>query len=215
MTIRVLVVEDNDLIRAGLVTVLGSDPEIEVVGQATAGPDAVRLARHHKPDLVLMDIEMPGGDGISATTELTRDGTGPRVLILTMFDLDEYVAEGLRAGASGFLIKTTPPDELLEAVKACAAGQMTIGPTVIDRLVASYIRRPAPGIPPAFDELTAREAEVLRAIARGLSNAEIARELWMAETTAKTHVQRILAKLGVRDRVQAVVLAHRHGFVDT
>jgi DNA-binding NarL/FixJ family response regulator len=215
MTIRVLVAEDNDLIRAGLVTVLGSDPEIEVVGQATAGPDAVRLARHRKPDLVLMDIEMPGGDGISATTELTRDGTGPRVLILTMFDLDEYVAEALRAGASGFLIKTTPPDELLEAVKACAAGQTTIGPTVIDRLVASYIRRPAPGTPPAFDELTAREAEVLRALARGLSNAEIARELWMADTTVKTHVQRILAKLNVRDRVQAVVLAHRHGFVDT
>jgi DNA-binding NarL/FixJ family response regulator len=214
MTIRVLVVEDNDLIRAGLVTVLASDPEIEVVGQATAGPDGARLARHRSPDLVLMDVEMPGGDGIAATAEITRDGSGPRVLILTMFDLDEYVAEGLRAGASGFLIKTTPPDELLSAVKACAAGQTTIGPTVLDRLVASFVRRPATGRHPGLGELTQREAEVLRAMARGLSNAEIARELWMAETTVKTHVQRILAKLGVRDRVQAVILAHRHGFVD-
>jgi DNA-binding NarL/FixJ family response regulator len=214
MTIRVLVVEDNDLIRAGLVTVLASDPEIDVIGQATTGPDGVRLSRHRSPDLVLMDVEMPGGDGITATAEITRDPTGPRVLILTMFDLDEYVAEGLRAGASGFLIKTTPPDELLGAVKACAAGQTTIGPTVLDRLVASFVQRPAPGSHPGFDELTHREAEVLRAMTRGLSNAEIARELWMAETTVKKHVQRILSKLGVRDRVQAVVLAHRQGFAD-
>ena len=212
--IRVLVVEDNDLIRAGLVTVLGSDPEIEVVGQATAGPEGVRLARLRTPDLVLMDVEMPGGDGITATAELTRKGTGPRVLILTMFDLDEYVAEGLRAGASGFLIKTTPPDELVAAIKACAAGQTTIGATVVDRLMASFVQRPSAGSHPGLDELTPRESEVLRAMARGLSNAEIAQELWMAETTVKTHVQRILSKLGVRDRVQAVVLAHRHGFVD-
>ena len=214
MTVRVLVVEDNDLIRAGLVTVLSSDPEIEVVGQTTAGPDGVRLARLRAPDLVLMDVEMPGGDGISATAEITRDASGPRVLILTMFDLDEYVAEGLRAGASGFLIKTTPPDELLAAVKACAAGQTTIGPSVLDRLVASFVRRPQTTRHPGLDELTDREGEVLRAMARGLSNAEIARELSMAETTVKTHVQRILSKLGVRDRVQAVVLAHSHGFVD-
>lgn len=214
MTIRVLVVEDNDLIRAGLVTVLESDPDIEVIGQATTGPDGVRLARHRSPDLVLMDIEMPGGDGIAATAELTREATGPRVLILTMFDLEEYIADGLRAGASGFLIKTTPPDELLAAVKACAAGQTTIGPPVLDRLVASFVRRPAPAGPTGLNELTEREAEVLRAMARGLSNAEIARELLMAEATVKTHVQRILAKLAVRDRVQAVVLAHRHGFAD-
>lgn len=213
MTLRVLVVDDNELIRTGLVTVLTSDPGIEVVGQATSGLDAVRLARHRAPDVVLMDIEMPGGDGITATAELTR-GNGPRVLILTMFDLDEYVIEGLRAGASGFLIKTTPPDELLDAVKACAAGQTTIGPTVIDRLVADLVHRPRSADSPRFDELTAREAEVLRALARGLSNAEIARELWLAEATVKTHVQRILAKLDVRDRVQAVVLAYRTGFVD-
>jgi DNA-binding NarL/FixJ family response regulator len=214
VTIRVLVVEDNDLIRAGLVTVLASDQEIEIVGQATTGPDGVRLARHRSPDLVLMDVEMPGGDGITATAELTREATAPRVLILTMFDLDEYIAEGLRAGASGFLIKTTPPDELLDAVKACAAGQTTIGPTVVDRLVASFVRQPRPASNPRFEELTAREAEVLRAMARGLSNAEIARELWLAEATVKTHVQRILSKLDVRDRLQAVVLAQRHGFVD-
>jgi DNA-binding NarL/FixJ family response regulator len=214
MTIRVLLADDNDLIRAGLATVLASDPDIEVVGQATTGPDAVRLAHHRSPDLVLMDVEMPGGDGIAATAEITREGTGPRVLILTMFDLDEYIAEGLRAGASGFLIKTTPPDELLAAVKACAAGQTTIGPTVVDRLVASFVRRPVAGAHRGLEELTAREGEVLRAMARGLSNAEIGGELYMAESTVKTHVQSILAKLGVRDRVQAVVLAHRHGFAD-
>jgi DNA-binding NarL/FixJ family response regulator len=210
--IRVLVVDDNDLIRTGLVTVLSSDPDLEVVGAAGSGPDGVRLARRLAPDLVLMDVEMPGGDGIAATAALTGTPGGTRVLILTMFDLDEYVLEGLRAGASGFLIKTTPAADLLRAVKACAAGETTVGPTVMERLLAGYLRAPAPAPHPALDRLTAREAEVLRAMARGLSNAEIARELWMAEVTVKTHVAHVLAKLEVRDRVQAVVLAHRHGF---
>lgn len=209
--VRVVVVDDNELIRTGLAAVLSSDPGIEVVGQAGSGPDGVRVARQTAPDLVLMDVEMPGGDGIAATATLTRSPHGPRVLILTMFDLDEYVLEGLRAGASGFLIKTTPPAALLHAVKACAAGETTVGPTVMERLLAGYLRTPPATSYPAFQRLTDRETEVLRAMARGLSNAEIARELWMAEATVKTHVARVLAKLGVRDRVQAVVVAHRHG----
>ena len=208
---RVVVVDDNELIRTGLAAVLASDPDIEVVGQAGSGPEGVDVARRTAPDLVLMDVEMPGGDGIAATAALTRSPHGPRVLILTMFDLDEYVLEGLRAGASGFLIKTTPPAALLQAVKACAAGETRVGPTVMERLVAGYLRTPPATSSPAFARLTDRETEVLRAMARGLSNAEIARELWMAEATVKTHVARILAKLDVRDRVQAVVLAHRHG----
>lgn len=215
MSLRVLVVDDNELIRAGLVTVLASDPDIDVVGEASSGPDAVRLSRHTSPDLVLMDVEMPGGDGITATAAILAEPHAPRVLILTMFDLDEYVVEGLRAGASGFLIKTTPPEALLRAVKACADGETTVSPTVMERLVSSYVRQPQPTASTALKRLTERETEVLRAMARGLSNAEIGKELWMAETTVKTHVSRILAKLEVRDRVQAVVIAHRHGLVSS
>ncbi|HSK56124.1 MAG TPA: response regulator transcription factor [Jiangellales bacterium] len=211
MAVRVLVVDDNELIRTGLVTVLTSDPDIVVVGEADSGPDGVRLARETAPDLVLMDVEMPGGDGITATAAIVAEPGAPRVLILTMFDLDEYVSEGLRAGASGFLIKTTPPTALLRAVRACAEGQTAVGPTVMDRLVSAYVRRSPPAAYAPFERLTDRETDVLRAMARGLSNAEIGRELWMAETTVKTHVARILGKLDVRDRVQAVVLAHKHG----
>jgi DNA-binding NarL/FixJ family response regulator len=213
MAVRVVVVDDNALLRAGLVTVLGSDPDLEVVGEAGSGPEGVAVVRSARPDLVLMDVEMPGGDGITATAQVLREPSPPRVLILTMFDLDEYVVEGLRAGASGFLIKTTPPADLLRAVKACAAGDVTLGPTVVDRLVSSYTRRPDPKGHPGLARLTDRETEVLQAMARGLSNAEIGAELYMAETTVKTHVARVLAKLEVRDRVQAVVLAHRHGVV--
>jgi DNA-binding NarL/FixJ family response regulator len=211
VAVRVVVVDDNELLRAGLVTVLGSDPGLEVVGEAASGPDGAAVARRTRPDLVLMDVEMPGGDGITATAFLRREPSPPRVLILTMFDLDEYVVEGLRAGASGFLIKTTPPADLLRAVKACAAGDVTLGPTVAERLVDSYTRRPDPARHPGLARLTERETDVLRAMARGLSNAEIAAELYLGETTVKTHVARVLAKLDVRDRVQAVVLAHRHG----
>lgn len=211
---RVLVVDDNALIRTGLVTVIDSDPELEVVGQASSGPEGVSLSRRERPDVVLMDIEMPGGDGISATAAIAAGTAGPRVLVLTMFDLDEYVVEALRAGASGFLIKTTPPAELIAAVKACAAGQTTVGPTVMSRLVGTYVQQSTPDSHAGLARLTERETEVLLAMSRGLSNAEIGRELWMAETTVKTHVARILAKLQVRDRVQAVVLAHRHGLAD-
>lgn len=213
MTIRVLVVDDNELIRAGLVTVLGTDPELEVVGEAGSGPEGVRLAREVRPDVVLMDVEMAGGDGITATAALSAQAQPPRVLILTMFDLDEYVLEGLRAGASGFLIKTTPPRELIAAVKSCAAGETALGPTVTARLVDSFVQHAPPQGGSIFERLTERETEVLRAMSRGLSNAEIGGDLWMAETTVKTHVARVLAKLEVRDRVQAVVLAHRHGLV--
>jgi DNA-binding NarL/FixJ family response regulator len=210
MTVRVVVVDDNDLLRAGLVTVLTSDPGIEVVGEATDGPTAVGLCRRTRPDVVLMDVEMPGGDGLAATEALRSQVPEVRVLILTMFDLDEYVADALRAGAAGFLLKTTPPRELVAAVRTCAAGETPLGPSVIARLVDSYVSRPREPVA-ELAELTERELDVLRAMARGMSNSEIGRELYLAETTVKTHVARILAKLGVRDRVQAVVIAHRSG----
>ncbi len=210
MTIRVLVVDDHELLRAGLVTVLASDPAIEVVAQAPDGPTAVSLAMDLRPDVVLMDVEMPGGDGITAIAQLRERAPSVRCLVLTMFDLDDYVVEALRAGAAGFLLKTTEPAVLTASVRSCAAGETTLGPSVIARLVDSYVAHPS--IPaPGLDQLTQRELDVLRSMAKGLSNAEIADELFLAETTVKTHVARILAKLGVRDRVQAVVLAHRSG----
>jgi DNA-binding NarL/FixJ family response regulator len=211
VTLRVVVVDDNELLRAGLATVLSSDETVTVVGEAADGVAALDVVRRVHPDVVLMDVEMPGGDGITATRWLRERCPDVRVLILTMFDLDEYVLEGLRAGAAGFLLKTTPPRELVAAVKECAAGETTLGPSVLERLVDSYVRRPEPVVVPGLDELTGRELEVLRAMADGLSNAEIAQRLYLAETTVKTHVARILTKLGVRDRVQAVVLAHRGG----
>ena len=210
MTIRVLVVDDHELLRAGLVTVLASDPAIEVVAQAPDGPTAVSLAMDLRPDVVLMDVEMPGGDGITAIAQLRERAPSVRCLVLTMFDLDDYVVEALRAGAAGFLLKTTDPAVLTASVRSCAAGETTLGPSVIARLVDSYVAHPSI-LAPGLDQLTQRELDVLRSMAKGLSNAEIADELFLAETTVKTHVARILAKLGVRDRVQAVVLAHRSG----
>lgn len=210
MTVRVVVVDDNQLLRAGLVTVLGSDEEVNVIGEAADGPAGVRLALEQRPDVVLMDVEMPGGDGISATKQLGREAPSVRVLILTMFDLDDYVLEALRAGASGFLLKTTEPRALIDAVKACASGETRLGPSVIARLVDTYVSRPAV-VAPGLADLTDRELDVLRSMAKGLSNSEIAGELYLAETTVKTHVARILTKLGVRDRLQAVVVAHRSG----
>jgi DNA-binding NarL/FixJ family response regulator len=212
MTIRVVVVDDNELLRAGLLTVLGSDPEINVVGEAGSGPAGVREALARQPDLVLMDVEMPGGDGITATRQILDAAPQIRVLILTMFDLDDYVVTALRAGASGFLLKTTEPQTLIRAVKEAASGNTTLSPTVLARLVDSYVAQNAPTpTVPGLADLTSREFDVLRSMARGLSNAEIAAELFLAETTVKTHVARVLAKLGVRDRVQAVVLAHQAG----
>lgn len=198
MTVRVVVVDDNELLRAGLVTVLTSDPAIAVVGEAGDGPGGVLACRLHQPDLVLMDVEMPGGDGISATRRIVTDLPRTRVLILTMFDLDDYVTEALRAGASGFLLKTTPPASLIAAVHQCAAGETTLGPTVMERLIDTFVGNDAVPAPPGAAMLTQRERDVLRCLADGGSNAEIAAELFLAETTVKTHVARILAKLGVR-----------------
>jgi DNA-binding NarL/FixJ family response regulator len=213
--VRVLVADDHDLLRGGLVAILGAHADVAVVGEAADGPAAVRAARELAPDVVLMDVEMPGGDGLSATAEIVAGCPGTRVLVLTMFDLDDYVFEALRAGASGFLLKTTPPETLAAAVLACAAGDTLLAPSVTRRLVETFVRRPPPRRPedllPALAQLTPREVEVLRAVARGLSNAEIGAELYLAEATVKTHVTRILTKLGLRDRVQAVVLAYETG----
>lgn len=212
MTVRVVVVDDNQLLRAGLLTVLASDPGIRVVAEAGSGPAGVREALAQQPDLVLMDVEMPGGDGITATRQILKAAPHIRVVILTTFDLDDYVVAALRAGASGFLLKTSDPQALIRAVKESAAGNTTLGPTVPARLVDNCVAQnpPTPMVFGLFD-LTSRELDVLRPMARGLSNAEIAAELSLAETTVKTHVARVLNKLGFRDRVQAVVLAHQAG----
>ena len=209
--IRVLLADDHALLRGGVAAVLSSDPEIEVVGEVDSGPAAVDAARRLNPDVVLMDVQMPGGDGITATSEVLRAAPATRLIVLTMFDLDEYVLGALRAGASGFLIKTTAPTEVIAAVRACAAGDASFGPSVMDRLVSSYVNSAPHPLPAGLGELTPREHEVLREMANGLSNAEIGAALFMAETTVKTHVARILAKLGVRDRLRAVVIAHRAG----
>lgn len=208
MTVRVLVVDDNDLLRAGLVTVLSSDPGILVVGEASSGSSGVLAALSQHPEVVLMDVEMPNGDGITATRRIIEATRQVHVLILTMFDLDDYVIGALRAGASGYLLKTADPHSLIRAVKDAAAGNTTLSPTILARLVDSYVYSSAP-VPSSVTGLTERELDVLKAIARGLSNAEIAAELFLAETTVKTHVAHILSKLGVRDRVQAAVLAHQ------
>lgn len=214
MTIRVLIADDNALLRTGLATVIASDSGFEVVGEAASGPEAVAAAARSLPDLVLMDVEMPGGNGIAAIAELAARQPRVRCLVLTMFDLDEYVAEALRAGAAGFLLKTTEPRALLQALRDCAEGRTALSPAVLDRLVASFVNRPEPVDRPAWlAELTPREREVLCSLAGGRSNAEIARHLHLAETTVKTHVARVLAKLQVRDRVQAAVLAHRFSLV--
>jgi DNA-binding NarL/FixJ family response regulator len=214
--VHVLLVDDHDLLRAGLSAILDA-AGLDVVGEAATGPEAVDAARRLHPDVVLMDIEMPGGDGLTATRQILTDCPGTRILMLTMFDLDEYVFQALRAGASGFLLKTTPPATLIEAVRACAVGETPLASSVTRRLIDNFVERaPAPtdGQPPhALRTLTPRELEVLKTLARGLSNLEIGAELYMAEPTVKAHVTRILAKLGLRDRVQAVVLAHESGFV--
>jgi DNA-binding NarL/FixJ family response regulator len=210
VTVRIVVVDDNRLLRAGLVTVLGSDPGLEVVAEADDGVAGVAAVRELLPHVVLMDLEMPGGDGVTATRAIVEGQLPTRVLVLTMFDTDEYVADSLRAGASGFLLKTTEPGALIRAVHTCAAGQSTIGPSVLARLVAGLEPTP-PSRVPGIGDLTRRELDVLRVMAAGCSNLEIAEQLFLAETTVKTHVGRILDKLQVRDRVQAVVLAHRAG----
>jgi DNA-binding NarL/FixJ family response regulator len=213
----VLVVDDQELVRAGFKVVLESEPDLEVVGEAGDGAEAVELARRLRPDVVLMDIRMPVVDGIEATrrirADLDSDGR-PRVLVLTTFDLDEHVYAALRGGASGFLLKDVRAAQLVDAVRTVAAGDALIAPSVTKRLVAEFAARPAdPELPPELADLTRRELEVLELVARGLSNGEIAGALVVGEATVKTHLTRILAKLGLRDRVQAVVLAYESGIV--
>jgi DNA-binding NarL/FixJ family response regulator len=216
MSIRVLLVDDHALARTGFRMVLDTEPDIEVVGEAATGRQAIHSAGRLEPDVVLMDVRMPELDGIAATREIAGGGEGaPRVLILTTFDLDEYVYDALAAGASGFLLKDVGPDRLIEAIRVVAQGEALLAPTVTRRLIDELVnggrrrlRRPA-----ALDDLTPREFEVLELVAQGLSNAEIAERLIVEETTIKTHVSRLLAKLGLRDRVQAVVLAYESGLV--
>ncbi|HZV26626.1 MAG TPA: response regulator transcription factor [Acidothermaceae bacterium] len=215
--IRVLIADDQQLLRAGFRVILQAEDGIDVVGEAVDGADAVAQARSLRPDVVLMDIRMPKLDGLAATEHLMKLPDGPRVVMLTTFDQNEYVVRALRAGAYGFLLKDAPTSRLIAAVRAAAAGDALIEPSITRRLVEQFVAVAAPdaagGIPAAVAGLTERELEVLRLVARGLSNAEIAVELTVADTTVKTHVARILSKLGVRDRVQAVVLAYESGFV--
>jgi DNA-binding NarL/FixJ family response regulator len=211
--IRVLIADDQALMRTGFRMILDAQEDMEVVGEAIDGADAIRQFEKLEPDVVVMDVRMPTMDGIEATRRLAALERPARVLILTTFDLDDYVYEALRAGASGFLLKDRPPEELVAAVRVIATGEALLAPSVTRRLIEEFARR-APAVKPTeLDELTEREREVLVLMARGLSNAEIARALFVAETTVKTHVGRVLHKLRLRDRAQAVVLAYESGLV--
>jgi len=214
MTIRVLVADDQSMVRAGFRMLLSGEPDIEVVAEASNGREAVDLAARFDPTVILMDIRMPELDGLEATRRIIAADEAARVLILTTFDLDEYVYEALRAGASGFVLKDDPPEQLIAAVRTVAAGDALLSPAITKRVIRQFTRVPRPAPPKELDDLSAREQEVLRLIARGLSNAEIGRELYISETTVKTHITHILQKLGLRDRVQAVVLAHETGLLD-
>ena len=213
--IRVLVADDQHLIRGGLRAIIDAEPDLRVVGEAADGASAAREAVACRADVVLMDVQMPGVDGIDGVRLVIEARPEARVLMLTMFDLDDYVLRALRAGASGFLLKTTPPADLTAAIRASRNGTMLFAPSVTRRLVESYVNQPAPvdGVPERLASLTARELDVFQAIARGLSNTEIGAQLYMGEATVKTHITRILAKLGLRDRVQAVVLAYDCGLM--
>jgi DNA-binding NarL/FixJ family response regulator len=214
--IGIVVADDHEVVRAGFAAMLGTQPDFDVLGTARDGAEAVRASRELRPDVVLMDIRMPGTDGIEATRQLTLDDQAPRVLILTTFDLDEYVFDALRAGASGFLLKETTAGQLYDAVRVIAAGDALLTPAVTRRLISEFARIPPPVAvpqPSSLAALTPRETEVLRRVAEGLSNTEIAARLTVTEDTVKTHVSRLLAKLGLRDRVQAVVTAYESGLV--
>jgi DNA-binding NarL/FixJ family response regulator len=213
--IGVVVADDQAIVRAGFRLLIDSEPDLTVLGEAANGAEAVAMARETDPDVVLMDIRMPVLDGVEATRRITAAGPTPRVLILTTFDLDEYVFGALRAGASGFLLKERPPEELLSAIRVIAAGEALLAPNITHKLIAHFAGQPDPQRPPpqALAHLTAREREVLVLIANGLSNTEIAGRLVMSVPTAKTHVSRILTKLGARDRAQLVVFAYQAGVV--
>jgi DNA-binding NarL/FixJ family response regulator len=213
--IRVVVADDQALVRGGFRLILQTQPDIEVVGEAADGREAVARTREQRPDVVLMDIRMPGMDGLEATRRLMTTQNPPRVLMLTTFDLDQYVYDALRAGASGFLLKDVRPEQLADAVRAVAAGDTLLAPAITRRLVEQYLRRPPPGArtPLGLGELTDRELDVLRLVARGKSNQQIAGTLFLGESTVKTHLTHLFAKLGLRDRAQAVVLAYESGLI--
>jgi DNA-binding NarL/FixJ family response regulator len=217
VSIRVVVADDQTLVRAGFRLLVDSAADLEVVGDAVDGAQALELARRERPDVVLMDIRMPRMDGLEATRHITADAAlaGVRVLMLTTFDLDEYVYQALRDGASGFLLKDTPPADLLAAIRVVAAGDALLAPGITRRLIAEFARRPDPSraAPPALSSLTDREREVLILVAHGLSNAELAERLVVSPATSKTYVSRLLAKLGARDRAQLVAIAYESGLV--
>lgn len=212
MSTTVVVADDQAMVRAGFLRLLEAEPSIEVVGEAADGVAAVELVARLRPEVALLDIRMPRMDGIQATRAITAAGP-TRVVILTTFDLDEYVYDALRAGASGFLLKDAPPEQMVAAIAAAPAGDALISPAVTRRLLEEFVRRPRPGDDPALGALTARELDVLSRLGRGLSNAEIAAEVFLGEATVKTHVSNVLAKLGLRDRTQAVVYAYETGLV--
>jgi len=214
VSIRVLVADDQAMVRAGFRMLLSREPGIEVVGEAADGLEAVRLVGTCRPTVVLMDIRMPRLDGLDATRQILGLEAAPRVLVLTTFDLDEYIFEALNAGASGFVLKDDPPEKLVDAIRTVAAGEALLSPAVTRRVIARFTRLARPTRPPELDTLMARELDVPRLVAEGLSNAEIGARLFIGDGTVKTHVAHVLQKLGLRDRVQAVVLAHRVGLVD-
>jgi DNA-binding NarL/FixJ family response regulator len=212
--IRVLLVDDDQLMRAGLRLIIEQTPDLRVSGEAGDGRQAVEAARRERPDVVVMDVRMPVMDGIEATRQITGAPHPPKVLIVTIFELDEYVFSALQAGASGFLLKRSPPEQLVEGIRTVAAGEALLSPSVTRRLIEAFSTRPSRRDNPGFADMTDREREVLVAIARGLSNEELAEELFISENTVKTHVKRVLTKLGARDRVQAVVMAYEGGLMD-
>jgi DNA-binding NarL/FixJ family response regulator len=214
MSVRVLVADDQSMVRAGFRMLLAGEPDIEVVAEASIGLEAIDKAARFHPTVILMDIRMPELDGLEATRRILAKNNGARILILTTFDLDEYVYEALRAGASGFVLKDDPPEQLLAAIRTVAAGDALLSPTVTKRVIQQFTRLPRPAPPKELDELSDREREVFRLIARGLSNSEIGHELYIGETTVKTHITHILQKLDLRDRVQAIVLAYETGLFD-
>jgi DNA-binding NarL/FixJ family response regulator len=211
VSVRVLVADDQSMVRAGFRMLLAGEADIEVVAEASNGLEAIDKAARFHPTVVLMDIRMPELDGLEATRRILAADNGTRILILTTFDLDEYVYEALAAGASGFVLKDDPPEQLLTAIRTVAAGEALLSPTITKRVIKQFTRVPRPAPPKEFDDLTEREVDVFRLLARGQSNAEIGRELYISETTVKTHITHILQKLNLRDRVQAVVLAYETG----
>jgi DNA-binding NarL/FixJ family response regulator len=214
MSIRVLIADDQSMVRAGFRMLLSDETDIEVVAEASNGLEAVAKAARFAPTVILMDIRMPELDGLQATRRILDADGAARILILTTFGLDEYVYEALRAGASGFVLKDDPPEQLIAAVRVVAAGDALLSPAITKRVIKQFARVPRPTPPKELDDLTAREHDILRLIAGGLSNQEIGRELYISETTVKTHVTHILQKLGLRDRVQAVVLAYQSGVIE-